>query len=66
MKRIVSFDYLRSISIVGIMMCHFCYNFSVAFWFGSWCGGTFNALFIMMSALLLGMHWEKRADQSWG
>lgn len=59
MKRIVSFDYLRSISIVGILMCHFCCNFSETFWFGSWCGGTFNALFIMMSALLLGMQWEK-------
>lgn len=60
MNRIVAFDYLRAVAILGIVICHFCFNFVETTWLGGWCGGTFNALFLMMSALLLGMAWRRK------
>ena len=66
MKRINAFDYLRAIAIIGIVVCHFCYNFSETNWLGGWCGGTFNALFLTMSGLLLGMAWNKKGRLVYG
>lgn len=66
MNRIIAFDYLRSIAILGIVMCHFCFNFRATVWFAGWCGGTFNVLFLMMSALLLGLTWNKNGRPQYG
>lgn len=66
MNRIISFDYLRAIAIIGIVVCHFCFNFKEMAWLGHWCGNTFNALFLMMSGLLLGMAWNKKGRPGYG
>lgn len=66
MSRIVAFDYLRFFAIFGIIVCHFCYNFSETIWLGKWSGDTFNALFLMMSALLLGLSWEHKGHPKYG
>ena len=66
MNRIIAFDYLRAMAIVGIIVCHFCYNFSETIWLGHWCGSTFNALFLMMSGLLLGIAWNKKGRPAYG
>lgn len=66
MNRIIAFDYLRAMAIFGIVLCHFCFNFHETLWFGGWCGGTFNVLFLMMSALLLGLAWNKKGRPQYG
>lgn len=66
MNRIIAFDYLRTVAIIGIVVCHFCFNFPETTWLGGWCGGTFNALFLMMSALLLGMAWHRKGKPKYG
>lgn len=55
---IYAFDYLRSISITGILICHYLFNWYLTFGLGRFFGCTFNALFIGMSGLLLGMRWH--------
>lgn len=53
--RICSFDYLRAFAIIGIILCHFFFNWNETLGLGRFCGNTFNALFIAMSGLLLGI-----------
>jgi len=55
---IQAFDYLRTIAITGILICHFLYNWYVTMGLGRFFGCTFNALFIGMSGLLLDMKWS--------
>lgn len=66
MNRIIAFDYLRAIAILGIVVCHFCFNFRATIWLAGWLGGTFNVLFLMMSALLLGLAWNKKGRPQYG
>lgn len=60
MKRLVSFDYIRSISIIGIILCHCCYGVSGMSFLGHFLGGTFNVVFLTLSAFLLGFAWERK------
>ena len=59
MKRIVAFDYIRAISVVCIILCHFFYNYDNTRVLAGWFGNTFNTIFITMSAFLIGLKWEK-------
>lgn len=66
MNRIPALDYLRTLAVFGILICHFCFNFEETNWLGVYCGNTFNALFLMMSALLMGVSWSKKGYPHYG
>lgn len=66
MNKIYSFDYIRAISIIGIVLCHFSYNFCGTQWLGNWLGNTFIALFLIMSAVLLGLSWSGKGKPKYG
>lgn len=58
-KRIIEFDYIRVLSLLGILLCHSCFEFGTNFtWLGRYLGSTFNFLFLILSAFLLGMAWR--------
>lgn len=58
-KRIIEFDYIRVLSLLGILLCHSCFEFGTNFtWLGRYLGLTFNFLFLILSAFLLGMTWR--------
>lgn len=59
MNRLVSFDYIRVISILGIVLCHCCYGITGMSFLGRFLGLTFNVVFLILSAFLLGLSWEK-------
>lgn len=58
--KIPIFDYLRTLAIVGIVFCHFCFNWAETMGIGRFCASTFNALFIGLSGLLLGLGWHNK------
>lgn len=60
MKRIYSFDYIRALSIVGIVLCHCCYGIPGLSLLGKFLGNTFNVLFLILSAFLMGLSWDKK------
>lgn len=64
-ERIACFDYLRAFAILGILLCHFFFNWNETMGLGRFCGNTFNALFIAMSGLLLGMKNSTMADSGY-
>lgn len=52
---------MRVIAIIGILLCHSCFEISSSlFGFGKYLGMTFNFLFLTFSAFLLGFQWEKQ------
>ncbi|MDE5757425.1 MAG: acyltransferase, partial [Allobaculum sp.] len=53
---------MRVIAILGILLCHSCYEFSSSslHGFGKYLGMTFNFLFLVFSAFLLGFSWAKQ------
>lgn len=55
--RIAAFDVLRSIALFGIVAVHVCYSFPDNSFrrAGQQLGGTFNAVFLLLSALLTGL-----------
>ena len=63
MKRFISLDYIRVISILGIVLCHCCYGITGMSFLGSFLGSTFNVVFLILSAFLLGLSWEKKQYQ---
>lgn len=63
MKRIIAFDYIRIISITGIILCHFLYNYDSCRSLAGWLGNTFNTIFITLSAFLIGFKWENKNRQ---
>lgn len=65
-NRVIEFDYVRVLSLLGILLCHSCFEpkFSIE-WLGRYLGLTFNFLFLILSAFLLGMQWEKNGHQSY-
>ena len=65
MKRLISFDFIRSISIIGIILCHCCYGISGMSFQGHFLGGTFNVVFLTLSAFLLGLAWERKQCKSY-
>ena len=60
MKRLVSIDYIRAFSILGVVLCHFCFNWESITGTGRWLGCTFNVVFVCVSALLLGKSWADK------
>ena len=58
MERIAVFDGIRAVAILGIVACHVCYAIG---WnvIGQYLGGTFNVIFFMLSAILLGLSVNK-------
>lgn len=58
-KRIYAFDVLRVISILGILCCHSCLEWPDYVWLGRYFAQTFNLVFLLLSAFLMGLKWEK-------
>lgn len=63
MRRLISFDYTRAVSIIGIVLCHCCYGIEGMSFLGSFLGLTFNVVFLTLSAFLLGLSWEKNGNK---
>lgn len=59
MDRITALDYIRSISILGILFCHSCFMWQDLDWLGRYLGQMFNFIFLILSAFLMGFKWEK-------
>lgn len=66
MKRIISFDYIRAISIICIILCHCCYCIKGMDYMGKFLGSTFNVVFLMLSAFLFGLSWQKHNYPKYG
>lgn len=54
MTRIPAFDGVRAVAILMIVTCHVCYGAGAGTW-GQFLGGTFNTVFFLLSAILLGI-----------
>ena len=62
--RIIEFDYIRIISLLAILLCHSCFDVSgLPSWLGRYLGLTFNFLFLVLSAFLLGQAWHHNGCQ---
>lgn len=60
-NRLTEFDYIRVFALTGILICHSCLLYSDIYSsLGRYFGTTFNFLFLILSAFLLGFAWEKR------
>lgn len=68
MKRIVSFDIIRAVAIVGILLAHQFVTEGSLFLLelGRWLGSTFSAVFLCLSALLLGRAWNGKGRPAYG
>lgn len=64
--RITSFDYIRAIAIIDILICHFLYNWNYTSQTGRFLGCTFNVVFLCMSGLLLGISWHEQKRPNYG
>lgn len=54
MTRIPAFDGIRGVAVLMIVTCHVCYGAGLGVW-GQYLGGTFNTVFFLLSAILLGI-----------
>ncbi|MBD5214421.1 MAG: acyltransferase [Bacteroidales bacterium] len=60
-ERLAEFDYIRVVSLVGILVCHSLLDYWTSYeWLGRLFGMTFNFLFLILSAFLFGMSWEAK------
>lgn len=59
-SRIAQFDYIRVMSLLGILICHSLLESYSFGWLGRYFAMTFNFLFLILSAFLLGMAWEAK------
>lgn len=60
-KRIAEFDFIRVVSLTCILLCHSCFIISsVTEPLGRYLGSTFNFLFLVLSAFLIGGAWNKK------
>lgn len=66
MKRILSFDYIRAFAVCGIVACHSCFGIIGWGFLGKFLGSTFNFMFIILSAFLLGIKWQKENRCAYG
>ncbi len=63
-NRIIEFDYIRVISLMGILVCHSLLDSWYPIeWLGRLLGMTFNFLFLILSAFLFGTSWEKKGSE---
>ena len=60
MNKIISFEYIRAIATIGIIMCHCCYGIEGLGFLGKFLGVTFNTIFLIMSAFLIGLVWKRK------
>lgn len=60
MNRLHSFDYIRVIALFGILICHSLFLFPECEWVGRYFAQCFNFVFLILSAFLLGLSWEKK------
>ena len=58
MKRALEFDGIRAVAILFIVLCHICFGMGWAAT-GRFCANTFNTVFFLLSALLLGLNINK-------
>lgn len=63
MNRYLSLDYIRVFGVMGIVLCHCCFGIDGMFFLGKFLGGTFNVVFLTLSAFLLGLSWEKNGNK---
>lgn len=61
-SRIAQFDYIRIISLLGILLCHSMFESYSYSWLGRYFAMTFNFLFLALSAFLLGMAWDTKGN----
>lgn len=55
MRRIVGLDAIRAVAILLIVACHICYGVNAMSPVGQYLGGTYNFVFFLLSAILLGL-----------
>lgn len=62
LNRLAAFDYIRVTAMLGILVCHSCYVSSLVPipGIGRYLGSTFNFLFLILSAFLLGASWANK------
>lgn len=65
-SRIVQFDYIRVVSLLGILLCHSLFESFEYSWLGRYFALTFNFLFLILSAFLLGLSWENKGKPKYG
>ena len=60
MKRVASFDIIRALAIIGIVLAHQLLTEDIPSLHavGKWFGATFSAVFLGLSALILGSSWS--------
>ena len=58
MKRALEFDGIRAAAILFILLCHICFGMGWSAT-GRFCANTFNTVFFLLSALLLGLNVNK-------
>ena len=58
-KRNYTFDYIRVITIIAILLCHFLILGGINDGVGRYLGGVGNIVFFSMPALLYGLKWEE-------
>lgn len=64
-NRIPQFDYIRVISLFGILLCLSLFESANFGWVGRYFALTFNFLFLILSAFLFGLTWEKKGRPSY-
>ena len=57
-KRLFAFDALRAIAILCILLCHSCFVWNGYEWLGRYFAQTFNLIFLLISAFLIGLKWD--------
>lgn len=60
-NRDCALDCIRILSIIGILVCHSCFEWQVD-WVGRLLGLTFNFLFLGISAYIFGIEWKKKGN----
>lgn len=61
-KRFAEFDYIRVISLIGILLCHSSFELG-GDWIGRYLGSTFNTVFLILSAFIFGIRWSSNGKQ---
>lgn len=58
MSRSLEFDGIRAVAILFILLCHICFGMGWSA-MGRFCGSTFNTVFFLLSAIILGLNINK-------